>query len=215
MQHCHCQMLCFSFSHSLSRSRSSHGLFFTQGGLRGVGTATQWTARNILQPAIVPFRSCYNLGGGLGPAVSTLVSATDSLEALGGELAAPVSVPRPPPPSSSSSDAPTGPWGTRRSSGGGAHLIPASQHGGTISTQMLRRRLWPWGSSGGGTASGWDRPGPTDIGYDAAASVSFAGWMPDGASYEETRPPRCGHAWSVSMKRSLRLIQSCYVCCDC
>ena len=132
-----------------------------QGGLRGVGTATQWTARNILQPAVVPFRSCYNLGGGLGPAVSTLVSATDSLEALGEELAATHSH-RSPAPASSSDTAPLGHWrasGRRGSGGGVMQPAAASPHGGTVSTQMLRRRLWPWGSSGGGGSSaGADQP---------------------------------------------------------
>ena len=164
-----------------------------QGGLRGVGTATQWTARNILQPAVVPFRSCYNLGGGLGPAVSTLVSATDSLEALGEELAATHSHRSPAPAASSSDTAPLGHWrasGRLGSGGGMMQPAAASPHGGTVSTQMLRRRLWPWGSSGGGGSSaGADQP-MTSIGYDAAASVSFAGWMPDGASYEETRQTR-------------------------
>ena len=48
-----------SWFSEFSRDMRSGVVRALQGGVRGVGTATQWTSRNILQPAVVPFRACY------------------------------------------------------------------------------------------------------------------------------------------------------------
>ncbi|GIL58723.1 hypothetical protein Vafri_13716 [Volvox africanus] len=48
-----------SWFSEFSRDMRSGVIRALQGGVRGVGTATQWTSRNILQPAVVPFRACY------------------------------------------------------------------------------------------------------------------------------------------------------------
>ncbi|GIL77084.1 hypothetical protein Vretimale_3141 [Volvox reticuliferus] len=48
-----------SWFSEFSRDMRSGVMRALQGGVRGVGTATQWTSRNILQPAVVPFRACY------------------------------------------------------------------------------------------------------------------------------------------------------------
>lgn len=50
-----------------------------RGGWRGVGSAGSWTARNILSPAAVPFRSCYSAGRGMRRAL------TGPVEVAGGE----------------------------------------------------------------------------------------------------------------------------------
>ncbi|GFR41943.1 hypothetical protein Agub_g2737, partial [Astrephomene gubernaculifera] len=42
-----------------SRDMRSGVVRALQGGVRGVGSATQWTSRNILAPAVGPFRACY------------------------------------------------------------------------------------------------------------------------------------------------------------
>ncbi|GLC75379.1 hypothetical protein PLESTF_001630500 [Pleodorina starrii] len=48
-----------SWFSEFSRDMRSGVVRALQGGVRGVGSATQWTSRNILQPAVVPFRACY------------------------------------------------------------------------------------------------------------------------------------------------------------
>ena len=110
-----------------------------QGGIRGVGTAGMWTARNILQPVAMPFRSCINQRGSSSSSsrqqqyMSASPSEAQQREAQPGSQ---------------------GKEGEGRSSG--------------INAQQLRRRLWPWGGGGAGGSN---------IGFDAASSMSYAGWV--------------------------------------
>lgn len=53
-----------------------------QGGLRGVGSARDWTSRNILAPAAVPFRACY--ARSRSAAAAAAGSGGSGLRAVGG-----------------------------------------------------------------------------------------------------------------------------------
>lgn len=139
-----------------------------QGGMRGMGTATQWTARNILQPATVPFRTCYSMGklnAATGDPAQILAASMATTEA---DLAAALVGT---PPQQQQAKQQHGRDQAHAQDVGPAPLASASHVGGSVSTQALRRRLWPWGqggSSGGGA--------PVDA---EAATVSFGGWIPE------------------------------------
>ncbi|MEW5308838.1 MAG: hypothetical protein WDW38_000768 [Sanguina aurantia] len=49
-----------------------------QGGMRGVGSATTWTARTFLAPAAVPFRSCYTRRPSSSSATATASALLDA-----------------------------------------------------------------------------------------------------------------------------------------
>ena len=135
-----------------------------------MGTATQWTARNILQPAAVPFRSCYSMGK-LNAATTEdparVLAASMATAGAGAAAALPGT-----PPQQQQAEQQHRHDPACSQDVGSAPLAPASHVGGSVSTQALRRRLWPWGqgdsSSGGGAAAG-----------TAAATVSFGGWIPE------------------------------------
>lgn len=187
-----------------------------QDGWRGVGSATQWTARNILQP---PFRACYprsrtaaDLTGSGGLSSTAHYSASDG-NLLRGGGAGRTAVPGGPLSARSSvsgQDAGPGPgseagaagagmqggetewlparggWRQSGSGGNGDAWVPASHMGGALSAQQLRRRLWPWGHGGGRERGGGGGYGAGDsISYDAAASMSYAGWLPESSGARE------------------------------
>ncbi len=54
--------------------------------------------------------------------------------------------------------------------------VPASHTGSALSAQQLRRRLWPWTRGGPGSV---DTEG---VSYDAAASMSYAGFLSESES---------------------------------
>ncbi|KAG1662089.1 hypothetical protein FOA52_006896 [Chlamydomonas sp. UWO 241] len=153
-----------------------------QAGISGFANATVWTARNILRPAVRPLEACY-YGDAPGQGDG---DRSDSGSVAGADAGGVDLMYRPP---AQQQLVDTG-------SGGGALGLhsrkpsglsndwrgPATHLGAGLTAAQLRRRLWPWEGDDavGGGAAAASTSAQRGFGYDAAASVLFAGWMPDG-----------------------------------